>query len=144
MVADYDGDRKADIAIYRPNAIDGAEWWIRRSSNLQVFATKFGFFGEKAFPGDYTGDGKADLAFWRPSSGYWYILRSEDLSFYAFPFGANGDVPVAGDYDGDGKIDAAVFRPANATWYANRSTAGVLIQQFGQTGDLPLPNAFVP
>mgnify|MGYP002858582792 FL=1 len=143
-IADYDGDRKADIAVFRSNGANGAEWWIRLSSTLQVFATQFGLSTDKAVQGDYTGDGKADVAFWRPSSGNWYVLRSEDFSFFAFPFGANGDVPVTGDYDGDGKIDSAVFRPANSTWYANRSTAGVLIQQFGQTGDLPLPNAFVP
>ena len=142
-VADYDGDGKADIAIYRPNAVGGAQWWIQRSSNLSVFATQFGASTDKTVVGDYTGDGKADIAFWRPSTGFWNILRSEDFSFFAFPFGANGDVPSPGDYDGDGKFDACVFRPSASTWYANRSTAGVLIQQFGIAGDLPLPNAFV-
>ena len=141
--ADYDGDGKSDIAIYRPSGAGGAEWWVRRSSNASVFALQFGTSTDMAVPGDFTGDGKADVAFWRPSTGFWNFLRSEDFSYYAFPFGANGDIASPGDYDGDGKIDAAVFRPSSATWFANRSTAGTLIQQFGQTGDVPLPSAFV-
>ena len=143
VVADYDGDGKADIAIFRPNGAGGAEWWVRRSSNASVFALQFGSSTDKALPGDFTGDGKADVAFWRPATGFWNVLRSEDFSYFAFPFGANGDVPVPGDYDGDGKIDAAVFRPTNSTWFANQSGGGTLIQQFGITGDLPLPNSFV-
>ena len=141
--ADYDGDGKSDIAIFRPNGVGGAEWWVRRSSNASVFALQFGSSTDKAVPGDFTGDGKADVAFWRPATGFWNVLRSEDFSYYAFPFGANGDIASPGDYDGDGKLDAAVFRPSSVTWFANRSTAGTLIQQFGQTGDVPVPSAFV-
>jgi len=142
VAADYDGDGRADIAVYRPTGANGSEWWISKSSG-GVFATQFGISTDKAVPADYTGDGKADVAFWRPATGEWYILRSEDLSFFAFPFGGSGDLPVPGDFDGDGKTDAAVFRPSNSTWYANRSTAGLLIQQFGTAGDVPVPGVFV-
>ena len=71
------------------------------------------------------------------------MLRSEDNSFFAFPFGASTDVPIPGDYDGDGKIDAGVFRPSTSTWYVNKSTGGTLIQAFGTTGDIAVPNAYV-
>lgn len=141
--ADYDGDGRTDIAVYRPNAPNGAEWWVRRSSNSSVFALQFGTATDRTVPGDYTGDGVADIAVWRPATGEWYVLRSENNSFFAFPFGVSTDVPVPGDYDGDGKIDAGVFRPSNSNWYINRSNSGILIQQFGTTGDMAVPNAFV-
>ena len=40
-------------------------------------------------------------------------------------------------------MDAAVFRALSSTWYANKSGGGTLIQQFGISGDVPLPGAFV-
>lgn len=138
--ADYDGDQKADLAIFRSAS---GQWWIEKSASSTVSVLQFGASGDKAVPGDYTGDLKADIAVWRPSSGEWYILRSENNSYYAFPFGISTDLPVPGDYDGDGKIDGAIFRPSNSVWYSLRSTAGLRIQQFGLTGDLPVPNTFV-
>lgn len=140
VASDYDGDGKADIAIYRPSV---GEWWLLRSS-LGVIAFQFGNNADKPVQGDYTGDGKADVAFFRPSTREWYILRSENQSYYSFPFGIAGDSPSPGDYDGDGKSDAAVFRSSNNTWWVQGSTAGTMIQSFGQTGDKPIPNSFVP
>ncbi|MET0752072.1 MAG: FG-GAP-like repeat-containing protein [Pyrinomonadaceae bacterium] len=140
VVADYDADGKSDIAIWRASA---GQWWIQRST-LGTIAYTFGNSADKPVQGDYTGDGKADVAIWRPSTGEWFILRSEDASYYSVPFGMNGDIPSAGDFDGDGKFDYTVFRPTGSTWYVQRTTAGTLIQNFGQNGDIPVPNAFVP
>jgi len=140
VVADYDGDHKADIAIYR---INSGEWWINRST-AGIIAFQFGNSSDKPVQGDYTGDGKADVTIFRPNTAEWFVLRSENQSYYSFPFGTNGDIPSPGDYDGDGKFDATVFRPSNNIWYSNQTTAGTLIQSFGQTGDVPVPSTFVP
>ena len=138
QVGDYDADGKADLAIFRPSS---GEWWINRSS-AGITAVAFGASSDKPVAADFTGDGKTDIAFFRQSEGNWYILRSEDSSYYAFPFGASGDIVAPGDYDGDGKTDAAVFR--NGTWYINRSTSGLVIVNFGISGDSPAPAAHIP
>jgi hypothetical protein len=136
-IADFDGDARTDISIYRPS--DGT-WWYQRSFDNVVAAAQFGTAADQVVAADFTGDGKTDLAFWRPSTGQWFIVRSEDNSFYAFPFGATGDIPAPADFDSDGKADAAVFRPATGTWFVLRSSdAQTDIVQFGTAGDKPVP-----
>jgi hypothetical protein len=132
--ADFDGDGKTDIGIFRPGP---AEWWNLRSSDSQVVAAQFGESTDVITPGDFTGDGKADIAVWRPSTGSWFVLRSEDGSFFSVPFGTNGDVPVPADYDGDRKTDEAVYRPSDNTWFFLLSGGGTSVFRFGIAGDQP-------
>ncbi len=136
--ADFDGDGKTDISIFRPS---NGQWWLNRST-AGVIAHTFGNSNDRLSPGDFTGDGKADVALYRPATGEWFILRSENSTFYSFPFGINEDIPVAGDYDADNRVDAAVFRPSNATWYVQRSSGGVTTLQFGLSGDRPVPSDY--
>lgn len=136
--ADFDGDGKTDISIFRPS---NGQWWLNRSA-AGVIAHTFGNSNDRLTPGDFTGDGKADVALFRPATGEWFILRSENSTFYSFPFGINGDIPVAGDYDADNRVDAAVFRPSDSTWYVQRSSGGVTTLQFGVAGDRPVPSDY--
>lgn len=142
LIGDFDGDGKTEPAIFRPSTGD---WWYAASaSGGQFLAVRWGQNGDIPAPADYDGDGKTDFAVYRPSNGVWYILRSSDLNFTILQFGLAEDKPVPADYDGDGKADIAVFRPSTGIWYLLQSTNGFGALQFGASGDIPTPNAFVP
>ena len=139
LVGDFDGDGIGDLAVFR-----AGNWFTFESSASSLRAVSFGFAADRPVPADYDGDGKTDIAVFRPSNGTWYQQNSGNNMVSAIQFGTADDVPVAADYDGDGKSDVAVFRPGNGVWYLNRSTAGFTGVQFGQNGDQPVPNAYVP
>jgi hypothetical protein len=49
------------------------------------------------------------------------------------------DRNVRCDFDGDGRSDWGVWRPSTMVWYIQRSSLGLLAQQFGGSGDIPVP-----
>src|SRR5882672_7982142 len=73
--ADYDGDGKADFAVYNPAT---AGWSIIRSSDGGLMYRTWGGPGWEPVPADYDGDGKADIAVYNASNGLWSIVRSSD------------------------------------------------------------------
>ena len=73
MPADYDGDGKADLALYRGSS---SAWYVRTSSSN--FASELvvgsGRAGDVPIPTDYDGNGKMDYVAYQPSTGAWYRL----------------------------------------------------------------------
>ena len=136
---DFDGDRKKDLAVFRPST---EQWIIRQSSDANVRYERFGFASDRRFDADFDGDGKTDLTAFRPSENNWYYLRSIDNEPIKFTFGLSTDQLVPGDYDGDGKTDIAVFR--DGVWYITDSSSGSLrFEYFGVTTDIAVPSSIV-
>ncbi len=94
VAADYDGDGKADIAIWR-----GAEsrWYVLRSSDDVVQTVSWGTasLGDVPVPGDYDGNGKTDVAVWRPTDGNWYAKLSRNGAVLTKAHGQPDDTPVS-------------------------------------------------
>jgi hypothetical protein len=120
--ADFDGDGRTDIAVWRPS--DGI--WYPLGGAWQ----QWGASGDVPVPGNYDADAAADPAVWRPSDGVWYVPGGAWTQW-----GRAGDVPVPGDYDGNGRTDPAVWRPTDGVWYLHGGPA----LQWGVSGDVPVP-----
>jgi len=99
--ADYDGDGRADAAVWRPGVY---QWHILNSSNQTWEAFTFGDPNSDInVSNDYDADGKVDRAFWRPSEGKWYIAQSSKKGqpdeLRTVVWGMNGDIPVPAFYN---------------------------------------------
>jgi hypothetical protein len=91
--ADYDGDGKTDIAVWRPTS---GIWYTLSSINPGSYAAvQWGVASDVPVPGDFDGDGKSDVAVWRSENGMWYSLPSGTPgTFKRTQWGANSDKPV--------------------------------------------------
>jgi glucose/arabinose dehydrogenase len=132
--ANFDGDFRTDISVFRPS---NGFWYILNSSDNSFRAQQFGQNGDIPTPADYDGDNKTDISVFRRTQntndpGIWYYLRSSDNTFRAFQWGRAVDTPLAGgDYDGDGKDDLVIFSGINNSYYIlNSGDGSFTVRQF--------------
>jgi hypothetical protein len=140
QMLDYDLDKKADLAVYRP----GDGHWHMRSSINNVAAAQVAYGRATDIPvlARWDGDGRPDIAIFRPTDGNWH-RRMNLAGTKNTAWGTNGDLPVPGDYDGDGITDMTVWRPSDGFWHVLRSRdGGVTSQQWGAPGDVPVPGDY--
>ena len=119
--ADYDGDRKADPAVYDEAT---GTWRIKLSgANYSQIVTTLGGLGglgRASVAADYDGDHKADPAVYYEQTGRWAIMLSSDnfevVVVLTQPLGGTGYSGMPGDYDGDGKADPGVYQRERGDW----------------------------
>ena len=145
LTGDFDGDLKADLALYRPST---GQWFVQASGSNYA-STLLATFGaantDVPMPGDYNGTGTTVPAVFRPSTGQWFLYggvggRNVTLPV-TFPVGSS---PVPGDYDNVGKTEAAVYNSKTSQWLVETPGASTthVVATFGSASDIPAPGAY--
>jgi hypothetical protein len=134
--ADYDGDGRADPAVFRA---ESGTWEIHLGGRVRRVRGPAG--PAIPAPGDYDGDGRAEPALRRDGRPHREVLDgSETARQVAHP--AN-DLPASGDFDGDGRSDVAGFSTAEALWHVRYSGGGERTVPLGRPGSaIPVPADF--
>jgi hypothetical protein len=139
---DFNGDFKADYAVFRPNASGGATFYILNSTSGTFQSISWGLPNDIPVIQDYDGDGRDDVAVYRLPSGVnnaaWYVLTASGSFIAITPQAAalNTDKPIIGDFDGDNKGDATLYR--DGTWFVQKSGGGLETIQWGAPEDKPV------
>ncbi len=136
--ADYDGDGRFDIAVFR-----GGVWYIIESSTGNYRYEYWGTSGDIPAPNDFDGDGRADLTVARSEGGQrvWYTRLSMTGEMQVASFGLSSDGFFTGrsDFDGDGKQDITVVRNSGGQryFYSLRSLDSQMqVVQWGLSSDV--------
>lgn len=139
--ADYDGDGKADVAVFR--RLEGI-WFILESTTNQMRVEYWGQAGgtpDLGYVGDFDKDGKSDLTIIRPTAdgAAWFTRRSANEAMNVVFWGGStatytdsfSPPTVQMDIDGDGRQDHMVTRDPDhntfgspVTIYIRRSSDG--------------------
>ncbi len=126
LLTDYDGDRRADLGLFRTT---GAWRALLSSAGYGQIAFQSIYSGSQfvAVPGDFDGDRLGDPAVLDKSTGRFRFYSSRNgYARYVIPvtWYASGATPTAGDFDGDGRADPIAYVPADGGWH-------ILLSRYG-------------
>ncbi|HLM59551.1 MAG TPA: CHRD domain-containing protein [Pyrinomonadaceae bacterium] len=144
LSADYDGDGRTDVIVFRQST---QTVYVLNSLDNSISGFGLGTGTRDIFinnGGDFDGDGRADPALLKFNDDFtemsWVILQSGTNTFRVERWGDGiSDAIQPSDYDGDGKMDIAVFRRQTGIWYIKESSTGNTrtVTNFGAPTDIP-------
>jgi len=133
VVGDWNGDRQADLGIFRRAAT--AKFRLRLPD---ATATDVPLGSSVAEPvaGDWDGDGVTDLGTWDRATKTFSLATEQETT--TVQFGGRKDNPVTGDWDGDGRTDVGAFRPRTGTFRLLFPSGSQTRFRFGSVGSTPV------
>jgi hypothetical protein len=124
---DYDGDGKADPAVFEAGSGTWLVWLSRNEYRCYAAENFLGGTGDVPAAADYDGDRLADPCVYRGASGTW-VVRLSALGYAqqeaAGLIGGPEAWPAPADYDGDRLADPAVCEAASGKWQVRLSGSG--------------------
>lgn len=136
--ADYDGDMKMDIGVFRAGV-----WHILSSGSGTYTQQYWGTSGDIPVLADFDRDGMADVTVARSESGQrmWYSRMSSTGAMRVVHWGLSSDAFFTGrvDFDGDSAADIMVIRNEGGvrTFYILRSSDSQMqVVKWGLSSDV--------
>ncbi|NCC51061.1 MAG: VCBS repeat-containing protein [Spartobacteria bacterium] len=142
-MGDYDGDGKADFAVYYMPS--GALYISKSSSDAIMLAevpTQDNAYG-CPMALNIEGLDTPNISAFYKDSGWWYILHDIYNGYWKHCTWDKTDIPVPADYDGDGRSDIAAYGKYDGVWHIVRSSDDAHeVFHWGWGDSMPVPGDY--